>query len=65
MGVRISSFWEPYMTTKRPRGQTLQALERTRAETYHTNESGRLSLLIVATASSGYGKRRKNGKIIL
>ena len=63
--VKIGSFWEPYITTRRPRGQSLWALGRTKAKTYHKNELGWLLLLVVVTDPRQCGKTRKSRKRFL
>lgn len=65
IGVKICSFWELYITTRPPRGQSLWALGRTKAKTYHKNELGWLLLSVVSTGPVKCEKASNNGKIIL
>jgi hypothetical protein len=65
IGVKICSSWEPYITTRRPRGQSLWALGRTQAKPYYTDELGWLLLSVVATGPRQCETKRKSRKRFL
>jgi hypothetical protein len=65
IGVKIASFLESCITTRRPPGQPLWAVGRTRAKPHHTGELGRLPLFSVATGSIKCSKSSNCDKIIL